>query len=601
MTARATAARWSVSFALVSALALALTGCPSDPYDPETWIEKLDEPTEAADALQKLQQLKDPKAIPALGAFWKKHNNPSKVLRIIIDLAQFQKVDDQTGKVLYGPTHEAAIPFLLEAVQNFDIGDQQSIDDASVAADALGTAAAAGHRDNETVKVLVNAANKAMPKLSPGQRVRIAAIRALGNFPASELAIDTLIKILETDMDKQPLKVHAAAINALGETHNPKALAPLLLALYKLSPLYPQVRSALAAIGKPAIPALIAVYKGDNKTIEAFAKDNNLANDCAAASGPDTKCQAPGNVEFKAAALLGDLRAKDAVPLFVESLKSDPKISFYDPQTGAPGPPTHSAVLDALRKIGDERAVEPVYAFWSDRNTDDALRPLAIDVYSTLTRDTKALDALEKLFKDDGEEEQIRLAAALAFGRLARSKSDLTPLEYMVARYKKPADENDEKAKKAKTEDAKAEFEGIRDSYRGYQRGFEENVERAKVGIACKDDPACYVKYLEAKDIRVGEMGLPRAERALLELAKLGKKASAVTPQVLKHADSTERLVRDGVLLALPQVAELPCSQCSERLAEVIEKQKDQTTLDYLTKDTEIVMHYFQWAGKGGS
>ena len=45
-------------------------------------------------------------------------------------------------------------------------------------------------------------------------------------------------------------------------------------------------------------------------------------------------------------------------------------------------------------------------------------------------------------------------------------------------------------------------FKGISNSYRGYQKGFEENKWRAEVGIECKVDPMCYAKYLDGKDIK---------------------------------------------------------------------------------------------------
>jgi hypothetical protein len=61
----------------------------------------------------------------------------------------------------------------------------------------------------------------------------------------------------------------------------------------------------------------------------------------------------------------------------------------------------------------------------------------------------------------------------------------------------------------------------------------------------------------------------------------------------LKHAESTDRIVRQGVLLALVQVSPSPCDKCVERLQAIITSQKDQTTLDNLTSDTRIVMNYF--------
>ena len=48
---------------------------------------------------------------------------------------------------------------------------------------------------------------------------------------------------------------------------------------------------------------------------------------------------------------------------------------------------------------------------------------------------------------------------------------------------------------------------------------------RMDIAIKCKADAACYAETLDAKDVAVGQPGLPRVERALLEIRKLGPKA----------------------------------------------------------------------------
>jgi len=661
------------SIALVIAsvsLFVFLAGCPKDEFDPDTWIDKLDDPAQAGDALQRLQQLKDPKAIKALGKFWRKKNYPSKVLRIIIDLATYEqytvKIDgkvideraskdslkklqaDNPGKTLelkknFGPTYEPAVPFLIEAIDNFDIGDQQSIDDASVAADALGRALEAGVTSNDITTTLINAAKKKMPKLSPGQRVRIAAVRSLG-FTKSPQAVDVLIDVLTADAQKQPIKLNAAAANALADAADPKAIQPLLKTMFDVPPIYQQCRNALAAIGKPVVPELIKLYQGKHKELEDYAKAQNFANNCDQGMGANTTCKAPGALKFKAAALLGDFHANDAVDMLAKDLlASKPLYSFFDPQTGAGGPPHHNAILDALRNIGDPRAADDVWKYATSKDTGVEIKPIALDVYSMIASDkqVKKDDALKWLadrFKDDAEDEGVRLAASMAYGRLANSKKDLEPLDYMIARFKKPADENKTKSdaegdkaeklekegkeleakalgdkqnqqalmKKANEKFSKAEghrdeqsrLQDVSNSYRAYQKGFEENKWRAEVGIECGDDPMCYAKYLDGKDIRVGEPGLPKVERALISLRKMGKAAEPALDKLLEHADTSERIVRQGILLAVQNIPDMPCPKCEARLAEVVEAQKDMTTLDYLTADTKIVLYYLRWAGK---
>ena len=69
--------------------------------------------------------------------------------------------------------------------------------------------------------------------------------------------------------------------------------------------------------------------------------------------GANTTCKAPGALKFKAAALLADYHATEAVPMLAKDLlNSKPLYSFFDPQTGAGGPPHHNATRTAQRAVG---------------------------------------------------------------------------------------------------------------------------------------------------------------------------------------------------------------------------------------------------------
>lgn len=602
-------------------LALAATGCPSDEHDPQTWIEKLDDRREAQEAIVKLQRLKDPVAIKPLAKVWEERSRPTQVLRAIIDLAS---IKDAQGNQHW----EDALPVLRKALEEFDVSDIDSVENAKMAADALGEA-----KDKESVELLVTVVKKGMPRRSPGQEVRRSAIRALGKFDNEPRAVDALIGVLKEKLEDQLPELFAAAADALGETRNPKAVVPLIEAIYKIAPVYAQGRRALVAIGKPAIPELIKIFEGEHKEINALAKENKFNIHCDREMGPDSDCKAPTNLEFKSAALLGDLYAKEAVDPLVAGLKKPAQPAFFLPN-GAPGPTQHAAILDALRKINDPKAAEPVRAYWQDPNTDDVLRPFAIDVYSTLTTSTDSLGALGKLIKDDEQEEQVRMAAGQAYARLVRDPKEFEPLLYMIDRYKKEAAKFDKEVQKLepKHEQAKkdknqgkidevgqelAMAQARASGYRNYQRAFEQNLARAQVGIRCKQDAQCYAAILDETGADVGKklsehitdldkwtedekanLKLAAAERALFELAKLGDKARPVMDQILKHVESPDRIMRQGTLLAMVHVAQLPCDKCIERLDEVIEQQKEDTKLGELTKDTQVARNYFLWAGR---
>ena len=614
---------------------LTLTACPKDPYDAETWIDKLEDsdPKEVQQAVTRLAELKDPRAIKPLGVLWRKTSKSSQILRTIIQIAEAPKNKD--GKEVGTPAWSDAIPILVEALQ-FTMGDNRSIEDAVAAAGALGRA-----HDPGTVGDLITAVNtahagKPIPITDPGQNVRIAAMRALGNFGNDPRAVDALVKVLQTDpLDDENRDnpdairgtafTRGAAANALGATRNPNALGPLVIALFQIDVIFPQVRGALTRYGAPAIPELLKVLKGDHAEVNKFAKENNFANDCSKGEGPGTTCIAPGALVFKSAVVLGDLRAKQAVPALIEQLKKPAKTSFFGPG-GVPGSPDHTGVLDALRKIGDESASESVLAIMKDEKTDDVfVRPQAIDVYSMMTRDTKALDYLAAQIKSDEQEEGVRKAAGLAYARLVRSKDQLAPLDFMIDRYAKEAKEKAAKALAAKKEDEKEDLEGQAAGYRDLSTLFWQHKVRAMVGVKCGDDVKCYLTMMSAPtDTIIAEFKIPAPlklakddkdeipkalreayqmaaqERSLMEIAKMGPKAAEALPTLLKLADSTDRLVREGVMLALVRVAKIPCNECQTRLDEVIKLQEDQQRLDDLTKDTKVIRDYFAGAAAAG-
>lgn len=599
---------------------LTVTGCPKDPYEADTWIDKLDDQAEVQKAVDRLADLQDPKAIAPLGKVWEKHNRSSRVLRVIIGLADQPANPRHKG----GPFWTDAIPVLSKAVSEFKLGDSRSVEDAIAAADALGRA-----KDPSTAQVLIAAVNKThngkpLPITDLSQNVRIAAMRALGSFGGDDRAVETLIKVLRTDpltdenrdnreAQAAAARVRGAAANALGETKNAKALQPLLISLFEVDLIFPQVRGALTRMGAPAIPELTKVFKGEHAEVNKFANDNNFATDCSKGEGPGFRCIAPGALQYKAAIVLGDLRAREAVPILVAQLKKQARTSFFAPN-GFPGPPDHNGIVDALRKIGDPGAAAPLLDYLKDEKTDDLTRPLAIDAYSMITRETGALGHLATEMKNDQQEvEEIRRAAGLAYARLVRSKEQLEPLDFMIDRYAKEAVKFDDKAKSAKKPQEKEEAETSANGYRDLSTLFWQHKVRALVGVTCQDDPSCYTKFLKLGSDQVSaELAVPEAaqlkkeikdsyriaaqERSLLELAKLGPKAAASLDALLDLAESTERLLREGVLIAMVQVAPKPCDRCTQKLDQVIKAQEDQDRLSLLTSDTRVVRNYFAGA-----
>jgi hypothetical protein len=568
---------------------LGAAACETDPLDAQTWIDKLDDRKELPEALRRLERLHDPRSIKPLGETWKRLNKDSKVLRTLVAVASH--VDEKTGQAQF----KDAIPYLTVAVKEFDQGSGRSIDDAVSACNALGAA-----KDSETIPVLIEAATKALPKLHDGNRVRLAAIRALGEFKDPR-AVDTLIRILLTDTDKQTLKLNAAAALSLASSGDPKALPALTRAMF-MPAIFPQVRAAITRIGKPALPTMLTLLQEKDKEIEALFKEKGYDK------------SSPGNIVFKASQIVGDFRSKDAIPILIGVLKAEPRVAFYDERSGAPGPSTHEAALEALRRIGDSSAAGEVKAYLLNPKTDDGIRPFAIDVYSTIASDGSALADLWKYAKDTEQETQIRIAAIVAYGRLARTAAQAKEVDDLIKAYDdriakneakakplrdevkklKDAKTDDEKAKLAKAEQDLAAAEDDKSATTYFKNALVETKHRIGVALECKEDPSCYMKAVQVKDFK--DERLPRAERALLEIGRMGEKARGLETELLAKADTTERLVRQNILLVLPRVAALPCKACATRLKEIIDKQSGESTLDLLTNETRISYHYFLWA-----
>ncbi len=487
-------------------LALPLGGCPDDPYDASTWIDKLGDKNELERALTELGRLKDPKSIEPLGKAWRNNNHPARILRLIIDIAdqfdpesdQYKNVSSAGARVLHpddikyidtsikddkeraevakeryqadklrtygpyfkkGPFWEKAIPFLQEAVNLFleDDNNDRLIENAIDAVDALGRAKEFGV--NSDVNVIIKAATVQLPSNAKGQVVRIAALRALGKWSENPAAANTLIKVLNAKPEDQHQLVFAAAADALGHARSKDAVEPLMRAMFALPAVYPFCRRSLVAIGTPAIKPLIDLFTGKNKALNAFAREHKFNIDCDKAAGPKTKCIAPKALETKSALILGDLLAKQAVPYFLEELQKDAQPSGYAPN-GRPFQFQHQAIFTSLRKMGaNDKVANASIAYAKNSKSDDAIVPMAIDTYSFVATDTSQLGYLEDIMmgrkdrtgakeKDADPSDPILSIASIAYGRLADKPSDLKPFKDEAHKHKAKADDWEKKFNK---------------------------------------------------------------------------------------------------------------------------------------------------------
>ncbi|MDQ3367624.1 MAG: hypothetical protein M3680_19555 [Myxococcota bacterium] len=280
----------------------------------------------------------------------------------------------------------------------------------------------------------------------------------------------------------------------------------------------------------------------------------------------------------------------------------------------------------------------------ADNTADDGLRQEAATAFARLSRDKNDIAVLEGLaqkYFDAAAKKRTeangkpKAAADAAEKEFEEQKKALDAIKVALIKTTKDASksvddiknateaakkaEEDFKAHKKKHRDATAPYkaaDGAAKAYKGYARMFQTHVARIEVALRCKDDLACYANTLTLKpedsaknvapyikDIKDWtkdeQLGLLEGniERAMLELGKKGQKASAHTDLLLDNAKSDNRLIRQSILLALPKIAAVPCTNCEAKLDAAIKAGEGKTTIGSLNFETTMLRNYFSWAG----
>lgn len=560
--------------------ALALTGCPEDEFDPNTWIKKLDDANEVERAVTQLERLGDNRAIPALGKAWEKQGRPVAILQVIIDLAK--PLTEQQAKDNYKNNNKArpaawekALPILTKAIDEVDPANPRSVESARLAAEALGTSKVDGALD-----VLTRAVND--PKINTVLQLRRQAILSLGTL-GDPGAVSVLATIIREEFSPANPHMHGAAIIALGQLKSAQSIPVLIESMYRLPFFFKQVRRSLVSSGGTVSDRMKAILEGTDAEVNTLFKENALdtyKGDLGKDPLPQAEWEKVSAMDYYAAIIAGDLYDPTAVPALLKALARPPVPAYFVDST--PGPPAHNSILDSLRKIGSPQATEAVLAVWTTGTNAD-LKPIAANVFSFVSRDGSekvgtgtALDALGKIAADNAADQTLRLEASVAYGRLARTKDRIPLLMEQAKKYKEASDKAAKEAagppKKAyedakavyeaakaaldsakaevarkggerkapielinKTTEAKVAFDKVKDpftkakatwkalddkakAYRGFQRLFETHAARIEIAMHCKQDPACYAGTLDATWEQIG----PRLKEASADI-EVGK------------------------------------------------------------------------------
>ena len=210
--------------------------------------------------------------------------------------------------------------------------------------------------------------------------------------------------------------------------------------------IFQECRLGLVRMGEPAVAPLVELLNEKNPEINEMARKLDFDK------------YSPGIVPFKAAMLLGDLRATKAVPALAARLKVPAKSG------------EHKSILISLGFIGSKEAVDVLLNTLKDKKAAAPTRSAAEDgIY--LSGDRRAIPILMETAKSGyvvvgGQKaSDLRANAAIDLSRIAG------PENY----------------------DA---FKALADKEREVQGIFGEALDRMQVAKECGDKIECYGKHL---------------------------------------------------------------------------------------------------------
>ena len=493
----------SVALALGLALALStVPACQGDPNDPLTWakqIKNLRTQKEALDHLANMDVEKARPAVPYLIELFKDTKRPEHLEA----LARY--LDPRTKDIL------------VEALDYTD----DDFDRATIAAGALGEMKAA-----DTLPALIKAAEKELPVKSRANNARVAAMRAMVKI-GDKKAVPTLMKILTTSADEQDFALNQKAALGLAEFRDPQSIPALTKGLFMTgrgTGIFQECRLALVRIGAPAIDPMIALLQEKNADIQEMAVKLKFE-----APPPEGT---PGVVPHKAAIILGDLRAKKAVPALAARLKQKARGD------------EHRSALIALGYIATPAAVEAILGALKDAKADPAERASAADALY-LSGDRRAVATLLELAKSGyvmsgGQKaSDLRASSAIALARIA-GKETYEP------------------------------FKALAEKETAAQGVFGSALARMQVANECNQDVNCYGKKLN-------DPSWERSEKAAFAIAFSGDSKKCV-PLLLSSMKPITTMVPErypvhqAMLFALARLGTKDCKECIEKLDKQIER-----------------------------
>jgi HEAT repeat protein len=472
-----------------------------------TWAKKLGNVRDQQEALNQLARMgvdRAKVAVPALVALYKETKKPEHLEAL----------------VRYKDT--SAIPLYVEALDF----TEDDFDRAIVAAGALGELR---EQATEAVPALIKAVEHQLPIKSRANNVRLAAIRAMVKI-GDKRAVPALMKILGTSADEQDFLLNQKSALGLAELRDPQAIPALIKGMFMTgrgANIFQECRLGLVRMGEPAVAPLVALLNEKNPEINEMSRKLDFDK------------YSPGIIRFKAAMLLGDLRAASAVRALAANLKIPAKSG------------EHKSILIALGFIGTKDAVDVLLNTLRDKKADAPTRSAAEDgIY--LSGDRRAVPILMETAKSGYvvvqgmKASDLRANAAIDLARIAG------PEQY-------------------------DEFKVLADKEKEVQGMFGEALDRMQVAKECGDKIECYGKHLS-------DPSWTRAEKAAFWIgfsgnAKQGLPLLLVALKPVASLTQDRFPVQQAVLQAFARLATKNDKAVIEALEKQIERDENAVRL----------------------
>jgi HEAT repeat protein len=466
----------------------AFSGCKGDPKTPEYWEKSLQGARKSRDRVRTLEELRDsgklsPAFLPMLHKQLQAQRQPevkASVARILGGLKDPSSIEPLAQALEFGNSDSAA------AAMNREI------------ADALGRIG-----DVRAVPTLLRVLKM------QDHYVQVEAIEGLGALKAKE-AVAPLMAIAPDDT-VEPF-VSRKALRALGDIGDPQAVPVLVKMMFKDrrgASFYPEASFALYQLGQPSSDALLAVLKGDDKELFAWARENHVLDAALYA---------------KASQVLGDLYDRRAEkPLLA-------KLSYEASQPGFKLMVRMKAA-EALGRMRTKEAVKPLSGMLGETE------PLARFEYLKALSRIGGRDAMPALAKECQKKIWEEREAALQVVSLLGDERELPLME------KAWKDEEALTAAECRENEGASGCSAPAELAKQRVALLQNWAKRLEAARECKADADCWAKKLDAPDeglreraaYEVGRSGKPELVSALL--SHLGEKNTQVRQALIQGID----------------------------------------------------------------